>query len=64
VAEFAARGLDDPMLSRAYPVIREAIRRWAAMGEVWQDYDHPESLTVVAPMTADWYDPKELWPTG
>ena len=42
VAEFAATGLDDPMLSRAYPYIREAMRKWARMGDTWADYDHPE----------------------
>jgi hypothetical protein len=62
VAEFAANGLDDPMLTRAYPVIREALRRWAEMGDHWQDYDsvgkQPE------PPRQDWYEPKELWPAS
>jgi hypothetical protein len=42
VAEFAAQGLDDPMLSRAYPQIREALSKWARMGDTWAPWDRPE----------------------
>jgi hypothetical protein len=62
IAEFAATGLDDPMLARAYPTIREAMRRWAAMGDVWQDYDSVGKQAE--PPRQDWNEPKELWPTG
>ena len=61
VAEFAATGLDDPLLSRAIPTIREAVRKWAAMGDVWQDYDWEPSSP--APSN-NWYEPEELWPAG
>ena len=42
VAEYAARGLDDPELVRAHPVIRDAMYRWARMGDCWAPWDHPE----------------------
>ena len=61
VAEFAATGLDDPLLSRAIPTIREAVRKWAAMGDVWQDYDWEPSSP--APSN-NWYEPEELWPAS
>ena len=65
VAEFVAHGLDDPMLVRAYPTIREAIRKWAEMGEVWQDYERPAQLSSVSAVLAEhWDEPAELWPTG
>ena len=53
VAEFAASGLDDPMLARAYPFIRDAMRKWAEMGDVWQHYGNqgPDSQEV----PAAWY---------
>jgi hypothetical protein len=64
VAEFAAHGLDDPLLVRAYPTIRAAMNKWAEMGEVWQDYDQPGILTPVQIKTEEsWYEPAELWPT-
>jgi hypothetical protein len=62
VAEFAATGLYDPMLVRAYPVIREAIRKWAEMGDSWKDYDSVGTLKA-APQE-NWYEPKELWPAS
>ena len=63
VAEFAANGLDDPNLVRAYPIIREAIRKWAEMGDVWQDYDQPAQLS--SPVFPEhWDEPAELWPAG
>jgi hypothetical protein len=64
VAEFAAHGLDNPLLSRAYPVIREAMNKWAEMGDFWQDYDRPGALTVQAKVASDWYEPEELWPAS
>ena len=65
VAEFCAQGLDDPLLVRAYPVIREAMRKWAEMGDVWQNYDRPGNLTAAPVLPAqDWYEPEELWPAG
>jgi hypothetical protein len=42
VAEFAASGLDDPMLVRAYNTIRDATRRWARMGDTWAPWDNPD----------------------
>jgi hypothetical protein len=42
VAEFAATGLDDPMLVRAHPQIREALAKWARMGDTWAPWDQPE----------------------
>lgn len=39
VANFAATGLDDPLLTRAYHHIRETIRKWAMMDQVWMDWD-------------------------
>jgi hypothetical protein len=60
VAEFAASGLDDPMLVRAYPVIRDAIRKWAAMGDVWQDYDSPSPVAAVV-LAEHWDEPADLW---
>jgi hypothetical protein len=42
VAEFAANGLDDPMLSRSHPQIREALSKWARMGDTWAPWEHPE----------------------
>jgi hypothetical protein len=42
VAEFAATGLDDPMLSRAHADIRDAMHRWVRMGDTWAPWDHPE----------------------
>jgi hypothetical protein len=64
VAEFAASGLDDPMLVRAYPVIRDAMRKWAAMGDVWQDFETPETTATSVRTDASWYEPAELWPAS
>ena len=47
IAEFAARGLDDPMLSRCRHEILEAMRRWARMGDTWAPYDHPETADLL-----------------
>jgi hypothetical protein len=63
VAEFAAHGLDDPLLVRAYPTIREAIRKWAEMGDVWQDYERPAQFSSQV-LPEHWDEPAELWPTG
>lgn len=41
VAEYAATALDGPMLVRAYPVIREALNKWVAMGNNWLNWDDP-----------------------
>ena len=62
IAEYVATGLDDPMLVRAYPVIREAMRKWAEMGDHWQDYDSVGSQTSLP--RQDWNEPKELWSTS
>jgi hypothetical protein len=42
VAEFAATGLDNPILARAYPAIREALTKWARMGDCWAPWESPE----------------------
>ena len=42
VAEFAATGLDNPLLSRAHTNILEAIRLWARMGDTWAPWDNPD----------------------
>jgi hypothetical protein len=55
VAEFAATGLDNPLLSRAYPVIRDAISRWAFMGEHWRDWDATKRA-----MEQEVVDPQDL----
>ena len=52
VAEFAATGLDNPLLSRAHQVIREAMRKRARMGDTWADYDHPERSDDLRKMKA------------
>ena len=62
VAEFCAQGLDDPLLVRAYPVIRDSIRRWAEMGDTWQDFDQPAPQQTATKPTDNWYEPIELWP--
>jgi hypothetical protein len=65
VAEFAASGLDDPMLVRAYPVIREAMRKWAAMGDVWQEYSHnPLKPSIEEQVVESWYDQNEPFPAA
>ena len=53
VAEFAAHGLDDPNLVRAYPVIREAMVKWATMGDSWLDYGIRTPDSQEAPVA--WY---------
>jgi hypothetical protein len=52
VAEFAATGLDNPLLVRAYPYIREAIRRWALMDDTWISWDSPMFDSVLAVVDA------------
>jgi hypothetical protein len=64
VAEFAAHGLDDPLLVRAYPTIRAAMNKWAEMGEVWQDYDRPGELSVQSKVVSDWFEPREFFPAA
>ena len=57
VAEFCAQGLDDPLLYRAYPTIRKAMTKWAEMGDAWQNYDQPGTLSPPPTVpVSDWYD--------
>ena len=42
VAEFAATGLDNPLLSRCRTNILDAIRLWARMGDTWAPWDNPD----------------------
>lgn len=42
VSEFAAAGLDEPLLSHSCSQIRTALTKWARMGDTWAPWDRPE----------------------